>query len=188
MTINYREKAMDYLALNLAHENMGIYPQKITGGEHAYEQRTEKMEGWNDYSMKLSKKWSEISDWLDKIPSESKATIEDLLLDDKISLSIGKSISMYVSCNDVFFWGCSDGEEITLEEIPSLIKACQECPEAGTELWCARKTQQRPQGASYSYYKPEHWHLFDACGPERETGFGNPYKPGAYNRTGGNVE
>ena len=36
----------------------------------------------------------------------------------------------------------------------------------------------RPQGAYYPESDPETWPLFDDCGPEREVGLGNPYRPG----------
>ena len=90
-----------------------------------------------------------------------------------------------VNCNDLFFWGSADGETITEQDMPTFEAAVEDCGgdlTVGALLWCARRRQQRPQGAYYSYFKKEHWHLFDACGPERETGFGNPYAPGQYQR------
>jgi hypothetical protein len=48
------------------------------------------------------------------------------------------------------------------------------------ELFAARVRGVRPQGASYSLYPRATWPLFDACGPKRETGLGNPYEPGEY--------
>ncbi|UVG35196.1 hypothetical protein SEA_CECE_190 [Microbacterium phage Cece] len=50
------------------------------------------------------------------------------------------------------------------------------------DLFAARVRKLRPQGACYSRYPEELWPLFNEAGPERETGFGNPYKPGEYNR------
>lgn len=50
------------------------------------------------------------------------------------------------------------------------------------DLFAARVRGMRPQGAAYTFYPPETWPLFDACGPEREIGFGNPYRPGEYKR------
>lgn len=41
--------------------------------------------------------------------------------------------------------------------------------------------KERPQGACYPSNK-DLWPLFDACGPEKPTGFGNPYKPGEYKK------
>lgn len=50
------------------------------------------------------------------------------------------------------------------------------------DLFASRSRKLRPQGACYSRYPEEVWHFFNEAGPERETGFGNPYKPGEYNR------
>lgn len=102
-------------------------------------------------------------------------------------------VSFFVCCNDVFAWGCSDGEDLTPHNIPALreaVRAVQrELPDLSPyqqfdyaqELFVARVRQCRPQGAAY----PKHmklWPLFDACGPERETGLGNPKKPGEYGK------
>lgn len=148
----------------------------------------------------------------------------------------------YINCSDTFFWGTSDCEELTEENIhifeetveeltayykkydnergslvrsPALADARQkwlednpgidpnmwnqskefkeakkpqdvayrlrEGVEAALEdLFCARVRGERPQGACYSRYPQELWPLFDAVGPERETGLGNPFKPGEY--------
>ena len=51
---------------------------------------------------------------------------------------------------------------------------------AVADLFAARSRQERPQGACYSGYDRSIWSLFDACGPEREVGLGNPYVPGEY--------
>lgn len=52
------------------------------------------------------------------------------------------------------------------------------------DLYSCRIEGMRPQGAVYRHNKKELWPLFDACGPEREVGLGNPYKPGEYKRNG----
>ncbi|UDL15984.1 hypothetical protein QEH42_gp234 [Microbacterium phage Pumpernickel] len=45
-------------------------------------------------------------------------------------------------------------------------------------LFAAKSRKMRPQGAYYKSIPENIWHLFDACGPEREVGMGNPRKPG----------
>lgn len=45
-------------------------------------------------------------------------------------------------------------------------------------LFSARSRGMRPQGAYYKLFPRDTWELFDACGPEREVGVGNPYVPG----------
>jgi len=85
-------------------------------------------------------------------------------------------------CSDVFWWGTADCEEITEENIGVLEQACADLAATGVpaaaachsaELFAARVRGMRPQGAAYPT-DPALWPLFDACGPERETGLGNP--------------
>lgn len=95
-------------------------------------------------------------------------------------------IKMFVICNDQFSWGAADLERITPDNVEQLATAYQDCHDAdpanfgevyGQLLFCARSRGMRPQGAAY----PEDrrlWPLFDACGPERQKGIGNPYAPG----------
>lgn len=94
-------------------------------------------------------------------------------------------ISVMVNCSDVFMWGSSDSEVITSANIDLLESTFAECEAkfgkynaiyAG-ELFCARMRKMRPQGAWYAGVDPEWFDLFNACGPERETGFGNPMTP-----------
>ena len=97
-------------------------------------------------------------------------------------------IYLGVNDSDLFAWGYSGHIPFSPSDIPDLEKAYEDLAEISTtaayrhytKLWCARKVGQRPQGAYYSYFRKETWPLFDACGPERETGYGNPYKPGQY--------
>lgn len=153
----------------------------------------------------------------------------------------------YANCSDVFWWGSSDSEEITDENIrvlrdtiaeltvlyvarskiesdpefkrlafeeTSAVYAAHvaECPlttpdgkhenDRGcsrwtpgatehkmyayqyqtniAELFAARVREMRPQGACYKGYPKDLWPLFDACGPERETGMGNPHAAEEY--------
>lgn len=99
-------------------------------------------------------------------------------------------ITFFVNCNDLFCWGCADCEEIEndndLEALKLAFEDCKNTHRLGqyyaSLLWVCRKRKARPQGAYYSHFMKELWPLFDACSPERETGFGNPYKPGEYKR------
>ncbi len=95
------------------------------------------------------------------------------------------NLQFFLGCNDVFGWASADAEEITSENLPQLrqaiidIKAIDEHAPIwdACQLFVARIRGMRPQGAAYPKEK-ELWPLFDACGPEREVGFRNPYKPG----------
>lgn len=96
---------------------------------------------------------------------------------------VNGKVQWFVNCNDVFAWGCSDCEELTTENFPILEQAMTDAIAAekdvgelyADELFVSRVRGMRPQTASYPHYPKEMWPLFDACGPEREAGFGNPY-------------
>ena len=96
-------------------------------------------------------------------------------------------VSLFVKCNDLFYWGCADGEPLTPNNIHLLEQSIADCKAAdpkfgypyAPELFCCRARGERPQGCCY----PENrdlWPLFDACGPERAVGLGNPYSPESY--------
>lgn len=99
-------------------------------------------------------------------------------------------LSCAVICSDEFWWGCCDAEPLTPETLPVYRQALEECAELektlpknshmfprlyADELFAARMRKMRPQGDSYEMYPPVMWHLFDACGPVRDVGMGNPH-------------
>lgn len=96
--------------------------------------------------------------------------------------------TFFVKSNDLLFWGCADAEPITPENLDDLEQAIKDCESInscaagyGCNLFVCRMSKTRPQGAMYPI-DIELWPLFNECGPEREVGFGNPYKPGEYKR------
>lgn len=95
-----------------------------------------------------------------------------------------------VICNDVFWWGSADAEDLTPDNVDELKRAREDVMSAkgrdqgsseaewryeayAKELFCARVRKMRPQGAAYPK-DPKMWSLFDACGPEREIDILNP--------------
>lgn len=168
-----REAAIDGAILEAAHDNIGIYPQSVSGGQKPYEKRTDWMEGWNACTSKLSDYQCRIAEWLRTSPA--REAVEALILQDEITLHVGDDgITPLVNCNDLFHWGCADAEEIELDELPQLQQACIESPTCGRDLWVCRNRGMRPQGAVYKGIPPAEWPLFDACGPPRAVEFGNP--------------
>jgi hypothetical protein len=85
---------------------------------------------------------------------------------------------MYANVSDVFAWGGADAEDITPDTLPVLeqaladLKAIRQEHLVG-ELYAARIRKMRPQGAAYPAEAAAQA-LFNACGPERELGIGNP--------------
>ncbi len=98
-------------------------------------------------------------------------------------------ITFLAMCNDMFWWGTADCEEITPENIDVFEQAFADCRAAagragtfyGTSMFVARVRKMRPQGAAYppmvageEAQRRALWALFDACGPAREPDMGNP--------------
>jgi len=92
-------------------------------------------------------------------------------------------LTLYANVSDVFAWGGSDAEPITPQTLDALERAytdlkAVEAEEFTAELYAARQRGMRPQGAAYPSQTHESWRrvsaLYDACGPERAVGFGNP--------------
>jgi hypothetical protein len=93
-------------------------------------------------------------------------------------------VRFWALCNDFFYWGCADSEDVTLDTLPALRQAMADVEAAVTAryehatwallLYAARQRQLRPQGAAY----PEHaglTALFDAVGPKRAVDLANPH-------------
>jgi len=83
-------------------------------------------------------------------------------------------ITMFAACSDVFWWGCADSEEITPDNLELFRQSYKDYEEYGGVLFSCRVRKMRPQGAMFDYIDPEHRHWFEACGPVREAGTGNP--------------
>lgn len=56
-----------------------------------------------------------------------------------------ETLVLFVSCNDIFHWACSDAESVSMKELPSLYEAWKSNPRFGTDRWCAIKRNMRPQ-------------------------------------------
>ena len=176
--IELRDQAVSGVLLERAYDSVGVYPKSFVG---KYEKRTERMEGWNEALTAILNRWSKFESWLESVDENTSSTIKDLLLEEKIYLHLrDDEVKMSILCNDVFSWGCADSEWIAVDELPDLVECLALNYECGDILWVCRKSKIRPQGAYYSYIPKELWSEFDACGPEREKGPGNPCAPGEY--------
>jgi hypothetical protein len=56
-----------------------------------------------------------------------------------------KQISVNVSCNDVFAWGCADGETLPCNQIETLYNMWLKDPAWGPAVWCMIQRKQMPQ-------------------------------------------
>lgn len=104
--------------------------------------------------------------------------------------------TVFVNCNDEFYWASADCEEITPENIEEMERAVADCiattrrkepwGERGCSvyapmLFCARVRKMRPMGAAYPGGEDHAGvrELLNACGPERAVGLGNLQAPPA---------
>jgi hypothetical protein len=92
-------------------------------------------------------------------------------------------VHLAVDVSDVFAWGGADAEELSPDRVLLLERAYADLSAISgaaaaytVDLFAARLRGMRPQGAAYPS-DAEARALFDACGPERELGLGNPRQP-----------
>jgi hypothetical protein len=52
---------------------------------------------------------------------------------------------LFVTCNDVFMWGCSDLEEMRHDQIAKVYDHWERDPQWGTAVWCMIQRRQLPQ-------------------------------------------
>lgn len=134
---------------------LGIYAAStvINGIE---KKRTEFQDGWNQAIIKRSKNECELEDWANTLTEDQQNAICEInKKENNISVYRMDDDSFYLalSCNDVFSWGCSDAEEITVDDLPEILKFHRETPVYGYIKWCCIKRNQRPQGCFIKYMK-----------------------------------
>lgn len=56
-----------------------------------------------------------------------------------------KATYFYVNCNDVFAWGCSDAENLDLDDLEELYRMWLKDPSRGADVWCIINRKQLPQ-------------------------------------------
>lgn len=80
-----------------------------------------------------------------------------------------EELEFFILCNDLFFWGTADGEEVESQDDVDLLAECMLIDDCyGPDIYAARKRKMRPQKP---YYKGAPRHVveeFNKCGPERD--------------------
>lgn len=78
------------------------------------------------------------------------------------------NVKFYINCNDLFYWGTADAEEITINNINLLEKIKTKYENEYSFVWkdlfCCRSRKMRPQKSVYTIIPKALHHLFDACG------------------------
>ena len=93
------------------------------------------------------------------------------------------TLKFYLNCNDIFYWGTADCEEVTPDNLPALKQTLRDLQHLddsyayihGASLFCARVRGMRPQNRVFDYMDGDDAliKLFKECGPPREVGMGN---------------
>lgn len=71
-------------------------------------------------------------------------TAVERLLEEGV-LFIGSSMKVHVLCNDLFYWGSADGEDVSYKEIQEVWDLWEKDGYDGVSKWCCMKRNQRPQ-------------------------------------------
>lgn len=79
----------------------------------------------------------------------------------------GKTTVVFVMCNDLFYWGTSDGEDLPYDEITNLLKMHLLDPAWGSSKWCCKKRNLQPQKPiKRDMIKSGHWEEWMDALPE----------------------
>jgi hypothetical protein len=84
-------------------------------------------------------------------------------------------LTLFVNCNDFFYWGTADAEEVTPENTDVLARCVEDVKATGTPytfyaltLFCCRVRGMRPQTPVWKGLDAAVLPLFLAAGPERD--------------------
>ena len=64
-------------------------------------------------------------------------------------------LEMHVICNDLFVWGCSDLMQVTWDEVSDLFMMCLEDSKFGSQKWCCKKENRKPQTPFINWMRKE---------------------------------
>ncbi len=150
-------------ALTEAAENsIGVYPQSCNGVP-----RTVWQDGWNVFMLKErptvadpewqagkdaceahhAEKRKRAREWFSGLPEADRELIGPLLVADELALNMpsGQPTTLWVNCNDLFYWACADAEEATLEELPALAAEIERNALWGSSIWACKHRGEPPQ-------------------------------------------
>jgi len=82
--------------------------------------------------------------------------LASLLMNDAVSLNqhwweenwpeeARMTFAISVNCNDIFAWGCADGEDIKYQDLRSVYEYWSKDPDWGIAVWCIVKRREMPQ-------------------------------------------
>lgn len=162
--INYKEELLNSIAYKLAIDDTGTYCAAVHNADGTIEKRTEWQDGWNACNSDILERTCTIESYLEALPDK----VKEYIIADVLQVAVRDKIpSLWINCNDLFYWACADGEDFEISDLDALNKAYEESPKRGDILWVCRQRKMRPQQPYYKYLK-EDKRLFDACGDKRD--------------------
>jgi hypothetical protein len=74
----------------------------------------------------------------------------ELLADNVLFLAgdydpVYRNCTLCVNCNDLFYWGTADAEDLPRSELEKLYQAWKKDPQHGSSIWCCFQRGLRPQ-------------------------------------------
>lgn len=138
---------IELLLLKTAMEDMGLYPASIVE-EDKIKKRTEWQDGWNAHRTELLEKHIALEKWYSELPWEVLEHLEPLLINEDIYLSSWSKeneFKVFILCNDIFAWGCSDTEEVEFDELPIIAQFVREDKFWGVIKYVCHKRREKPQ-------------------------------------------
>lgn len=139
-----RQLAIEGCISEKAHDDMGIYPQSVIGGPHAYEKRNDYQNGWNDAVMQHTQKVIKIHNFLDTLSKEQRLALENLLLEEVVEFSDrNDKVQLWLNVNDTFYYA-ADGEDFEPSDLPKLNELYEKYSWSGIIAWVAKKRGMEP--------------------------------------------
>ena len=143
------ERGVSALLLEAANDGMGIYPQATVRANGTREERTAWQDGWNAYGMQLTDKWDHLMTWWESLPREQQDALAELLHADGVlyfRAEKGAAPVPWILMNDTFAYACSDGEELPLDDLPTVLQLWREFKWSGLIAWAAQRRGIEPIG------------------------------------------
>jgi len=147
-----RKLAIDGLLSEIAQSDIGIFPEAILGGPHAYKERNNYQDGWNDCYKEHMTKSLKFYQFYTSLDEENKLAFENLLLEEEIQLNLrDEKIIPWVMVSDTFEYACADGEDVDIKDLPLLWHLYEKFTNTGIVAWIAQKRGYEPLEAWINY-------------------------------------
>lgn len=143
------DRGVSALLLEAANDGMGIYPQATLRADGTREERTAWQDGWNAYGMQLTDKWDHLMTWWESLRRDQQDALAELLRADGalyFNAKKGAEPVPWLLMNDTFAYACADGEDLPLDELPTVLELWRQFKWGGLIAWAAHRRGIEPIG------------------------------------------